>query len=399
MLKAQIDKINSFITEEYDKNCQIMSGVLSDALYFFYYGIVYQDQSAKDRAYRNFAYHTDTVNEHMMNYKFAHGLTGMAWFSQFLVNNNLLPADYTEDFNDIDEAIIHTMSWDAEDQVYDHTIGTIGKCIYLMERGTNQHYKTLSEAVLTLRRTAHFSDDGKACCWLDLYTSHFNEAPRKRVNYYNHGLAHGLSSIVFFLCKCYKQDIEKETCEQLIVASLNWLRQHKNEQQFPYIYPNIVYRDGEVNTSFTQGWCMGLISNAAPFYFAGKTLGNEEWINNFREAIQISQHITLTKNNFPSLEITGGHAMELHMCHGMSSFIYQYDKIYNETGWQECKDMGDYWANHLTSYLTDDVLINFPKHGILRGLPGLALPLLNRENGSKVNFAWDKILLFDIENL
>jgi tetratricopeptide (TPR) repeat protein len=396
--KPIIDRINTFITEDYDGHCQVMSGVLSDALYFFYYGLHYNNQEMLDRAYRIVDYHIETANDYVLNFKFAHGLPGIAWLTQFLVNKKLLPAECTGDLHEIDAAIDKTIEWDRQDHVYDLTVGSIGKGLYYFERGAAEHQPVIERILNILHQTAVYTPDD-ACAWLDHYTSPHYKSPRKRTSYYNLGLGHGHASIVYFLCLCYRHGINRPLCEQLITGAIRWLQQHKLNAQWPYVLPNLVFRDGETNDDFTQGWCHGLVSNATALYFAGKTLQNEQWLQEFRDIIALSRKIICIDPNYPTLKITGGYGIDLSLCHGVASFVYLYEKIYRQTSWPECREASDYWTALLESSLTEDVLFHHRRHGLLGGLPGIAISFMSREAGEHTAFNWDRILLFDIENL
>lgn len=395
--------INKTVKRDFDGHCQVMSGVLSDALYFFKYALHFKDEESMDRAYEIVNYHIETATDHLLNYKFAHGLPGISWMVSFLNNQGLIDKELLIHFKEIDLAIEKSLEWDFADHTYDLTVGMIGKGQYFFERGlTADNTKIISNIIDQLELQAVFFNSG-SCAWLDHYTSLHNKDERKIGPYYNLGLGHGLSSVVYFLCKCYKAGIQREKTEKLINSSLNWLYEQEDLAHYPYILENIKYSGEQTGTyqSRIQGWCQGLISNGFSFLIAGRTLGSSDYLKKFDEILSASTKIRSEEKLFDGKEfkLTNDSVLDLSFCHGLTGLIFLYDRLYFLTQNSDCMTMSNYWSE----IMFKDVLSNIPlgefyNHGILGGLPGLGMTILQKLDLGKSSFGWEKAFLLDLEN-
>ncbi len=394
-----LGEINKKSQNGFDGHCQILSGALSEVFYYLRYGLIFNDNKSIEKAYDILNYHSETANDYVLNYKFAHGLPGIAWLSCFLVNNGFLSNEYLENFDDIDYAIKKSLSWDRENKLYDYTVGALGKAQYFLEREKTDLTNQALHEILDILETNAIWNDKDSCTWLDYYTSTNTPGALNPKPFYNLGLGHGISSIVYFLCKLYKADINKSKCEVLIRGAINWLISQRTSQYSPYAYPNIVGSSVVEDVYNVQGWCHGLLSNSFSYFFAGKTLADSSYLNEFGIALKYCKKITVEKalSSCDELILPKGVKIGLDFCHGASGIIYMYDKLAIVTKNSDAIDLSKYWNTEvLQNIVQEKCLTGFYKYGILGGLPGLGMALLQKIDNTKL-LGWDKALLLDFE--
>jgi len=323
--------IEDLVKIEPDGHCQIMSGVLSDALLLRVLGSKINSEKLIERSSYLLDYHLETAEEHILNYKWAHGLPGLTWCIALLNNNKLIEDRVLGDIDQIDDIIGKSLVHDFDLKSYDLTVGALGKAHYFLERNNEKCRKYLEYIVDFLYENALGGKHNEAY-WFDYYTI---EHPQELV--VNLGLFHGHSSIVYFLAKLYQKGIRSDRAKDLLMRSLNFLE--KVYFEFDKNLPNrllhcsdhkklIEYPGGNV-----QGLCHGLISNALSFYFGGIALNENKWLDLFHEIIIDStsiklDHVEHNENGVPQIYVANGKGrMNITFCHGIIGYIYLFDKL------------------------------------------------------------------------
>jgi len=403
--KDLLNQVNKEVVEiEPDDHCQVISGVLSDALYLNIAGNNLKDQDLIERSYKLIDYHLETAENYILNYKWAHGITGLGWMIAALCNNGLLSKDTLGEIDQLDEYIGKSLLYDFEIQSYDFSVGALGKAHYFLERNNEIANSYLAETVDYLNNSAIIYNENE-CFWFDYYTI---EKPTDLL--INFGLFHGHSSIVYFLSKIYNAGISVEKCENILNKSINFLERIYNN--YDQDIPNGLLFD-EVNKTFKfyqvdfdiQGWCHGLLSNALAFYIAGKTLRNNKWIEIFRSLISKVCDFELEKveflnNNEPTFYLKDRNGrIDTTFCHGLIGHIYMLDKIYKVMPEDCLKKSSKYWENILMEYSLPNKIIPkdyFYHKGMIAGKSGLGLYLMQKLRMD--TSILDKLFLLDLDS-
>lgn len=402
--RSLLSQVNSDVIKiKTDEHCQVISGVLSDALFLLISGKNLNDQNLINRSYELIDYHLETAEKFILNYKWAHGITGLGWMIATLCDKGLLDSSILGEIAELDECIGKSMLYDFEFESYDFSVGALGKIHYFLERNNKVARNYIVQAVDYLDQSAIRLKTG-GCFWLDHYT---NENPNDLL--VNFGLFHGHSSIVYFLGKIYNAGIETQKCEKLLEESLLFL--HQIYISFNHNIPNglLFNRESEDFELYPieheiQGWCHGLLSNSLAFYFGAKTLKNQKWMGIFLEIInQVCNYkldrVEYINNNEPTFYLRNGMgSIDTTFCHGLIGHIYMLDKLNKLLPNDMLKESSLYWENILMKYSFQKFKnINFFYHkGIIMGKSGLGFYLLQKLDMD--TSVLDKLFLLDLES-
>lgn len=386
-----------------DEHCQVISGVLSDSLFLLISGNRLGNQKLINRSYELIDYHLETAEKFILNYKWAHGITGLGWMIATLCNEHLLDLSILGEIEQLDEHIGRSLLYDFEFKSYDFSVGALGKVHYFLERKNTTTNSFLSQTIDYLDYSAvQYKEIG--CFWLDNYTI---EKPDDLL--INFGLFHGHTSIIYFLSKIYNAGISVQKCEKLLNSSMNFLE---------YIYrtydqniPNGILFDRESgilnqysNEAEIQGWCHGLLSNSLAFYIGAKTLKNQKWLDIFYELLDKVCSYELDRIEYlstgePTFYLKNGKGrIDSTFCHGLIGHIYMLDKLNKIDPNEKLKKSSQYWEDILMKYcLKDSKLPNYFYHkGMIMGKSGLGLFLLQKLNMD--TSILDKLFLLDLES-
>lgn len=399
-----LTSIASTISSEGDRYCQVLTGYLSDSIFLLEMNEVYHTPKIAEKAMKLLNKHLNNIEHHAQVCNWFHGLPGLLWVMHVLRKNNIIDIEMGDiaDLEAIDQYLGVSLDKNFEEQIFDVTTGFLGKALYFLERG--------KAADIYLERIADFLDDiavwesGNRCYWIDYRSEGRNEP------IINLGLFHGITSIIYCLCKFYKHGIRKGKCEKLITGAINYL---DSVLEFYGTLPNqLLYNEsGEFSKERAkyglQGWCHGLLSNALSYYFSGKVFDNHTWLKRFEElVVQSSEYRSLfpftNKKEKLYFKISDESTMDIGFCHGIIGNIYMYDKIYSATGIGQCQIASAYWEGQLTGSLGWKEIMsdnNFSKKGILFGKSGLGMMLLQKERflSGKSNPIFDQLVFLDLE--
>jgi len=393
--------IDDLVKIEPDGHCQVMSGILSDALLLRVLGSKINSEKLIERSAYLLDYHLETAEEYILNYKWAHGFPGLAWCIALLNNSKLIEDRVLGDMDQVDDVVGKSLVHDFDLKSYDLTVGALGKAHYFLERNNEKSREYLENIVDFLYENA-LGEKHNEAYWFDYYTI---EHPQELV--VNLGLFHGHSSIVYFLAKLYLKDIRSDRTKELLIRSLNFLE--KIYFRFDKNLPNRLLYEFEHKKLIehpagnVQGLCHGLNSNALAFYFGGIVLNENKWLELFEEIIVGStsmklEHVEHIENSEPQIHVAEGKGqMNVTFCHGIMGNIYLLDKLnrtlknekisahlndLEEFLWKLCIKEGEL-ENHY-----------FYHKGILSGKSGLALLLMNKL-GEETSVL-DKLVLLDL---
>lgn len=317
---------------------------------------------------------------------YCNGISGYAWFINYLIKNEYLEIDASNFFKEIDNIVYKFSLKQLEVGNHDFLHGAVGNMVYLLERkSSNKVLKYIENLLIKLREQAIQTKEG--LFWEDSF-----EENEKSINI---GLSHGLSGKIVLFSKLYKSNICKSLVKEMLVESVRFILNNKNVNQSDFSFPdrlNLVNKEKNVNSGLR--WCYGDMGISIALWQAGEVL-QDDVIK--KEAIDIC--IKTTK--FKGLEETK--ILDAGMCHGTAGVAYIYNKMYKYSGQTVFQSAANYWLNiTLEKAIHKDGLAGYKKYyagtnswyndyGLLEGTAGIGLTLLSFLN--EESFSWDRCLL------
>lgn len=292
----------------------LLSGLSGIALFYSNLFEVYKDEKYATRLLKVVERIDWLISEKIPLTTFCSGLAGYGWMLLNLKKNTIAIGDSY--FETLDTVLEDALLSFSNKNDYDFLHGATGIAMYFIEQLKVNPNNENTIKVLTL-----FSKD-----LLHKLIHDFNnviiskaEDPKKEIIYF--GLAHGISSLINFLCylnqyiTSLKQDIE-----QALIKLITFLRSKKSfnaiSQQY---FPSYIDNKDDVGIS-RLGWCQGDLGIGLALLNAS-TLLNDNTIK--QEAIKL---ITSTENI--SLEVSG--VLDFSLCHGSVGLVIQYNIAQNK---------------------------------------------------------------------
>lgn len=394
------DQLNQLVVPKQDANLWLYHGDVGLVLYYYYLSIYREDPRYLEQSLHLLEQQIGNAGEYLYNYKFAYGVPGLAWVIQFFINRGVLAEEDAAALMEIDDHIERALHYNFSDRLYDLFIGTIGKGMYYLERlefalrqqdfhAVQKMHRILGDIVDNLQHTAVAHPDG-GIYWLDHYTSG-HETYRQGDPYVGIGLSHGMPSIINFLARCYRMDVKKISCRNLIRQATDWLQQREISTGH---YPTKWYPDGELDDTYDLSWCYGVFSVAASFYIAGQVLQDP---GRTARAIAIVDRATsLSVKEYDVHQEAG--RKNIFFCHGTAGISYLFRKMYRVLGRPDWEQAADRWLEATRAAIRQYPEATLAEHQrpLLDGLAGVSLILMSKQS-TALDTGWDRLFLLDLE--
>lgn len=369
--------------------CSLNSG-LGVVLFNLNYALINNDDVLKDDCLDAFEkiYSDSLSNIHQMPLSFLDGFCGIMWTYLNLIKLGIYDSK-SEDFSITDQLFIDKIKDAKEQGNYDLFYGFLGYGLYFIERSSidSECNKYLNQIVDLLEEIA--IEDDKGVYWMDSF--------HKDKGIINMGMAHGIPSIISFLCKVYKSTQYRKALDLAFKAAYWMIDKKGRVENGLSIFPQSIVIDQLNNDIFKHGsrlaWCYGDLPIAVAFLSLNELQRDEKVWATANEIITISTDRTLENDN------TG--IKDMGICHGVAGIYHLYNKLEKLIENRNLTRSKDYWFNVLTrgleleyyyaqmyskdeEYKSDDV-------GLLCGYSGIGLTLLNTKNDT-YNY-WGKIFM------
>ncbi|MDI9364812.1 MAG: lanthionine synthetase LanC family protein [Flavobacterium sp.] len=263
----------------------------------------------------------DALEQVEIDVDYSHGITGVAWCIQHLINENLIDKDYEESLTDFDTLIFDTTKNDILSKRYDYFVGILGKGNYFLERYKSDrtvgvYIISIVTELLTLKE-----ENFNTIFWQDYYGY-------KRTNSYDElitlGLAHGISSIIVFLSRVEAEKMLTfsliETIDKLSNFVLSSLVLEKKPNYFPYHLKNGV---PESEHQSRMAWCHG-----DPGIIVALLIGSKVTLNDEIFQFALKHGVTLLKRT----HLSDNGILDACICHGSAGLAQIFSRIYDYTG-------------------------------------------------------------------
>jgi len=324
------------------------------------------------------------------------GLAGIGWLYEYLSQRKIIDFDTNTLLEDFDFFLIDALKNYMFESNYDFLHGGVGIALYFIKRVAKKKelISVLSQFLEDLEKSSTQQKDG-AIKWSSALSKRFNELG------YNISLSHGMSGIVAILSKLYKiEGVDKVKTEKLLKGAVQYiLAQEINKDIYGSFFTYNALESTQEIVKSRLAWCYGDLGIASVLYQAGKTLGEEVWVNKALEILIFAA--TKRRNLEDNLVRDAG------LCHGTAGIGHIFYRMWWNTKLPEFKTAVDYWfqetlkmATHkagLAGFKAFEILMPdgkpswVNKYEFLEGISGIGLALLTYY--FEMEPAWDECLL------
>jgi lantibiotic modifying enzyme len=224
---------------------------------------------------------------------------------------------------------------------------------------------------------------------MDKFTVFYDQIDKRPRS--NFGLAHGMSSIIYFLSKVYEKGISVYKTESLLRGIIKFIISNQSNGLCSF-FPDFCFQDKSISGYSRLAWCYGDLSILISFFIASKAL-NDNIL--FSETQKIAILTCKRIENSETSLVDGG------LCHGYSGVSLIYKTFYQITNNKVFRETSDYWYKQLIKeieksggpqkfnhFLKDGFVTSFD---LLTGLTGAALVIMTHNIYRPLNF--EKCLL------
>jgi len=387
-IRTKVDEIAEYIYEGITKqkiipSIGLYSGDFGILLFLYYYS-----HYSKSPKYIDL---TDSYAEELIGnlgnriklHTFCDGLSGVLYLFLFLREKEFIDIDYAETEDVFDNYIISKAREDIANRNYDFMHGALGAGLYFLKKGT--HLEVIDLLINYLYETAEKDLIHKTFKWKS------SLGIDKGIGY-NIALSHGISSIVLFLIRAIKNNIQNPHTEEILHSAVRYiLSQEIDANQYGCCFPS--QSKAEIYKS-RLGWCYGDLGVGYALWEAGKIADIEEWKNKGMEVL-----LHTSKRLSPEKDFI----RDAGICHGSAGVAMFFRHLYMETQNPQFKQAVDFWisstlsfANHsdgLAGYKTFEIdsFRDWGDYSLLTGIAGIGLVLLSfLKNDDQ---SWDEIFL------
>lgn len=391
---------------EFEEKAGLYNGTCGMALHYAllhkYTGI----SKYEDQAYKLITDSLNNLNSLRQKTSLS-GISGVAWALQYLVNIDFF--DYSEASRYITKLkmlIIETLDTDISHKNFDLMHGMIGKMITLMEMydfAPHQHNDLLILIENSVKFLKDISIQDKSIDSL-YWMSRFDD--KKVIT----GLAHGVSSIVWYLSKLVgKRLLNSQTeswCTSMIKKAANWLINCQMENREGELCIPTHISDMNCDQEFSLAWCHGDLGIAIALIRAGAALKDARL---FSRGQKIAENIATVKIQDSTI-IQQGKIVDVSLCHGVSGAFFHFFLLYKITGSSKIKIAYEYWLEQMYQVIDNSQELSGLQNGrvsksgviweknpgLLFGLTGNVLILLTYilvQEGAYIKHDWFKIFI------
>lgn len=300
---------------------------------------------------------------------FCDGMAGWGWLMLYLKATGVLNDFDDTMLEDVDDMLAAGLDTMLRIGNYDLFYGALGVGIYFLRRR-----KTVIVEKILHHLAEHAIKEGDEIRWTQF------RPVRSAVPRYDFGLPHGMTGILYFINKCYRENIAPALCEELlrkgITFFLNNIQDEKKAQSFfPYWIAIDKYDDRKNNPVRSRlAWCYGDLSTLYTLLQLARSVKDAA----LEGAVTEMLLRTCERREPAETDIE-----ESGFCHGTSGVGYIYLKLFRQTNHPLFKETADHWYRQTcglgneqgpAGYLFHSGQeLGIPVSSILEGLGGVSL--------------------------
>jgi lantibiotic modifying enzyme len=377
--------------DRYDKilnrNVSIFTGITGMSLLYYHLYLHTENKDYYEKSLSYFEQSFNLLNPQKVNFSF--GATGVMWLLNYFKQHRAFDLDFEEYLAPFDEVVFNRLEEFSDD--IDPIHGLLGFANYFLERDTPCAEKALHK-ILTFIDQCKTQEKG-GIAWR-------NNTPDPETGsayHINFGYAHGVLSVIYFLCRFIHKKINPTKSARLCRQALDYFLSHRDPAHITH-FPSLIDETGRKH-SYRIAYCYGDLGVACGLTNIGRLL-------NDRPLLQIARSTALNIAAF-SLKMKEN-INDVGLCHGAGGNGYMFFQLYRhhkseilkaaalnqyerllalkkqESGIAGFMAM-DYDAAQNISFLKADP-------GFLTGTAGIGLSIMSFLDRGK-NSSWDKLLL------
>jgi lantibiotic modifying enzyme len=318
---------------------------------------------------------------------FSSGIAGVNWLIRHLCKTNILEVDDVDDIlQDLDDISCQTLAYYAQTENFDYLHGGIGVAYYLSTVQTRDFTSQIKSYFQQLDCSKKSTSEKNACWLINTYVNSTSIG-----SVYNLSLSHGMAAFIPCFIK-YLKKMDDASIKELLIKTINFFKDSVLPEESASYFPKWIEIGASKGLVSHLSWCYGDPGMAQAIYQAGKFLEDSEVQDMALEA--------LTKaSKRKNVEVE--HIVEACFCHGSSSLLHVFNRMYQQTQKEEFRDTALYWLNdtlakgsNKTPYagyrFFDDGNPN-SNFNLLSGLSGVGLALLAAIDSTEPT--WDECVL------
>ena len=395
--------------QPFRSDISLMTG-LSGIPLFYYMLYLYSDEKKYlEYIEKIIEYIFEHINEsdQKIGTTFSSGVSGIGFMLNILEKTgNFKNLDLEDKLLIIDEILLDTVDYflsyidnlehKQKVEQIDFLHGVLGIAYYTLERFEKISEKNKIVSLFEKISEIIISDGQNAYDLRDV--TEISESFQKT----NLGLAHGHVSYILILIKFLEKFPQNLKVREALTESTNTILLFENDNDKSFCkFPSIAVNKKTAFYNIHLGWCYGDQSVSYALYKAGNLLKDDFLIDKSNQ-IALS---TLKRNDIESALINKDR-YDAGFCHGTASVAYNHCKWYKITKDKNFEDLYvKFTKETLLKAKYDDGLAGFMKYngegelvqaiGILDGITGIGVFLLDNILKEKSNFNWQSIFLLE----
>jgi lantibiotic biosynthesis protein len=381
-----LQKIDKILEQRHYENDTLFSGNLGRVLYFMYRYRTSDNIYFADLASQILGQILENIREKRGGISFtsslSSGLTGLCFINTLLEDDDFMDLEMNKTFIQFDEIIFKKACQQIKEGNLDYLHGALGSLYYFSFRvQKNENIEAYISLIIDLIIEGTVTESNRAY-FENKYINQLNDTPDNL----NFGFAHGLSGMVMVLLKVYQTGIAKNKVQKLMNGFIEFTLSKYQKTDFEgklfSHLPMTIEPESKENYGSFLGWCYGDLNQAIMFYQAGKILERSD-------LTRMAENISNT--TLKRIQKKGAYLDNPFFCHGTSGLTQMYDSLEQISGNISYQNGSQYWHSQTMNYLEkyDWELNNFG--GLLGGLEGLGLVLMNFQTNNKT--LWNRIFL------
>lgn len=323
------------------------------------------------------------------------GVAGVGWGVAHV--SSVLDGRPSEDFTDIDQALIEFVDRCDHTDSYDLVSGLVGVGVYFLERLPHP------SAVIALHQLVDVfwrnADQINGMARWHTHASVLPEWQRKLApnGYYNLGVAHGMPGVIGLLSQICRRGIAHARLRPLLHSAVNWVLSNLSEDR---TLPSWITSSATPSVS-RVAWCYGELGASVPLLAAARVLQDDRAE---REVLEVAERCAQRRHK------TG--VVDAGLCHGAAGNAHLFNRLFQATRRRSFWDAAHFWfewtllakhadrgvggyqsrqsrkENTAEFYWEDDA-------SFLTGATGIALAVLAAL--TPVEPTWDQVLLCQLD--
>ena len=364
---------------EYTNNVGIMNGLAGIGLTLSLYYRITLDERFINKLEQTIEVTNKKIYiEKKLDSSYVQGIAGYAWLIIYLQENNILDVDIIDYLADIDIFLYQELMFMLDAKQYDSLYESVGLGFYFLKRKKTEVIEQIIAGLYNNRKN------------IKGYATWIRKNPKSNKEEVDFGLSHGLPGILFFLHKCYVNNISHQKCSEMIQENIAFMFTCMNFSGTPSYLPYTIECDKikqyDIRKNWSRlAWCYGDLSALYILYLLSFCFSTPI------DIIGMLEHVAKRRNE-EMIDVRNP-----GICHGTSGIALIFLRLFLKTGNHGFEEACHYWLKRTLSLgnnPTGIVGFVFPENhnnqqlDLLTGISGIGSVLISFLN-PKFN-SWDE---------